>query len=47
MHPHGRVNAFRDDVVTPSIDRDAVLANAPEKSETEFVLPKIVEDAES
>ena len=47
MHPHGRVNAFREDTVTPSIDRDAVLANAPEKSETEFVLPKIVEDAES
>ena len=45
LHGHGRVNAFREDVVTPSIDRDAVLANAPERTETEFKLPKIVEDA--
>lgn len=45
MHGHGRVNAFREDVVTPSIDRDAALANAPERTDDEFKLPKIVEDA--
>ena len=45
MHGHGRVNAFREDVVTPSIDREAALANAPERTENEFHLPKIVEDA--
>ncbi len=45
MHGHGRVNAFREDVVTPSIDREAVLANAPERTGDEFRLPKIVEDA--
>ncbi len=45
MHGHGRVNAFREDVVTPSIDRDAVLDNAPGRTETEILLPKIVEDA--
>jgi aspartyl-tRNA(Asn)/glutamyl-tRNA(Gln) amidotransferase subunit C len=45
MHGHGRVNAFREDVVTPSIDREAALANAPERTGDEFRLPKIVEDA--
>ena len=45
MHGHGRVNAFREDVVTPSIDREAALANAPERTDNEFHLPKIVEDA--
>ena len=45
MHGHGRVNAFREDVVTPSLDREAALANAPERTGDEFRLPKIVEDA--
>ncbi len=45
MHGHGRVNAMREDVVTPSLDRDTVLANAPSRTENEFRLPKIVEDA--
>lgn len=45
MHGHGRVNAFREDVVTPSMARDAALANAPERTDDEFRLPKIVEDA--
>lgn len=45
MHGHGRVNAFREDVVTPSMDRDAALANAPDRTDNEFRLPKIVEDA--
>ena len=45
MHGHGRVNAFREDVVTPSLDRESALANAPERTGDEFRLPKIVEDA--
>ncbi|MBQ7722630.1 MAG: Asp-tRNA(Asn)/Glu-tRNA(Gln) amidotransferase subunit GatC [Kiritimatiellae bacterium] len=45
MHGHGRVNAFREDVVKPSMARDAALANAPERTDDEFRLPKIVEDA--
>lgn len=45
MHGHGRVNAFREDVVTPSMARDAALANASERTDDEFRLPKIVEDA--
>ena len=46
---HGRelVNAFREDVVRPSLDRALALGNAPLRSETEFTLPKIVEGAES
>ncbi len=45
MHGHGRVNAFREDEVRPSMDRDAALNNAPGRTETEFLLPKVVEDA--
>ena len=46
---HGReiVNAFREDVVRPSLDREAALANAPARTGDEFMLPKIVEGAES
>ena len=41
------VNAFREDVVRPSLDREAALANAPARVGDEFLLPKIVEGAES
>ena len=46
---HGRaiVNALREDVVRPSMDREQALGNAPLRSATEFTLPKIVEGAES
>ncbi len=46
---HGReiVNAFRADEVRPSLDREAALANAPARTGDEFMLPKIVEGAES
>ena len=42
-----RVNAFRDAVVRPSLDCAAALANAPARTGDEFMLPKIVEGAES
>lgn len=44
---HGRqlVNAFREDVIMPSMDRECALENAPERHDQEFKLPKIVEDA--
>ncbi len=45
MHGHGRVNAFRDDIVLPSADKESILANAPARTGDEFSLPKIVEDA--
>ena len=46
---HGRaiVNALREDVVRPSMDRELALGNAPLRSAAEFTLPKIVEGAES
>ena len=46
---HGRtlVNALRADVVRPSLDREAALGNAPKRVGDEFLLPTIVEGAES
>ena len=38
-HPLGFVNAFRDDVVTDSLDRDEVLAMAPESRDGYFAAP--------
>ena len=47
MHGRELVNAFREDVVRPSLDREKALANAPSRVGDEFLLPKIVEGAES
>ena len=47
MHGYHLVNAFREDVVAPSLARDVALANAPAQIHNEFLLPKIVEGAES
>ena len=47
MHGREIVNAFREDEVRPSMDRETALSNAPRRTETEFYLPKIVEGAES
>ena len=47
MHGKELVNAFREDVVRPSLDREAALSNAPARVGDEFLLPKIVEGAES
>jgi aspartyl-tRNA(Asn)/glutamyl-tRNA(Gln) amidotransferase subunit C len=35
-------NILREDVATPSLDREAVLANAPERSGDFFVVPAIL-----
>ena len=35
-------NAFREDDVKASIDRDAAQANAPEKEDGLFLVPKVV-----
>lgn len=37
-------NVFREDVVKPSLDRDAALSNAPEKDNGYFRVPKILEE---
>ncbi len=38
-------NVFRDDVVRPSLPRDAATANAPESRDGNFIVPQIM-DAE-
>ena len=47
MHGRALVNAFREDEIRPSLDREKALANAPARVGDEFLLPKIVEGAES
>jgi aspartyl-tRNA(Asn)/glutamyl-tRNA(Gln) amidotransferase subunit C len=36
-------NVFRDDVVKPSLDREAALANAPKRNEQSFLVPAVLE----
>jgi aspartyl-tRNA(Asn)/glutamyl-tRNA(Gln) amidotransferase subunit C len=47
MHGRTLVNAFREDVVRESLPAETALANAPKRVGDEFLLPKIVEGAES
>ena len=41
-HPVALTNVFRDDVVTPSLPRDAVLAGAPAVEQDRFRVPRIL-----
>ena len=41
-HAISLTNAFRDDEEKEHIDRELALANAPEKEDGQFVVPKIV-----
>ncbi|NTW70904.1 MAG: Asp-tRNA(Asn)/Glu-tRNA(Gln) amidotransferase subunit GatC [Eubacteriaceae bacterium] len=36
-------NVFREDVVTPSLDREKALMNAPEQDKGCFKVPKVIE----
>lgn len=47
MHGRPLVNAFREDVVCASLPAEVALGNAPARVGDEFLLPKIVEGAES
>ena len=47
MHGRELVNVFREDVVGESLPVEIALANAPARTGDEFLLPKIVEGAES
>ena len=47
MHGRALSNALREDVVRPSLPVETALANAPARTGDEFLLPKIVEGAES
>lgn len=40
----GQVNVFREDIVRPSLSSEKALANAPEREEDGFVVPKILEE---
>ncbi len=44
-HPFGLINVVRADVVTPSLERDAVLAMAPDVQDGRFAVPRIVGEA--
>lgn len=47
MHGQAIVNAFREDTVRESLPVEVALENAPKRLGDEFLLPKIVEGAES
>jgi aspartyl-tRNA(Asn)/glutamyl-tRNA(Gln) amidotransferase subunit C len=44
-HPFGLINVMREDVVRPSVDRDAVLAEAPDAEGGRFGVPRIMGEA--
>ena len=44
-HPFGLINVVRDDVVRPSLDRDVVLAEAPDVEDGRFAVPRIMGEA--
>ena len=41
-HAISLTNAFREDELRPPLDREQALANAPEKEDGNFVVPKII-----
>ena len=42
MHPYPLRNVMRDDVVRPGVDRDEVLAEAPDAEDGRFKVPAIL-----
>jgi aspartyl-tRNA(Asn)/glutamyl-tRNA(Gln) amidotransferase subunit C len=45
-HPLPMTNAFRSDEVTASLDRDEVLAQAPDHEDGYFRVPRILDDGD-
>jgi aspartyl-tRNA(Asn)/glutamyl-tRNA(Gln) amidotransferase subunit C len=45
-HPLPMTNSFRADVVTPSLDRDEVLGQAPDHEDGYFRVPRILDGDE-
>lgn len=41
-HAISMTNAFRKDDEIQGFDRDSILSNAPEKSDGDFIVPKVV-----
>jgi aspartyl-tRNA(Asn)/glutamyl-tRNA(Gln) amidotransferase subunit C len=44
-HPFGLINVVREDVIAPSLDRDTVLAMAPDVQGHRFAVPSILGEA--
>ncbi len=44
-HPYPMTNSFRADEITPSLDRDEVLAQAPDAVDGYFRVPRILGEA--
>jgi len=44
-HPLPMTNAFRPDVVTPSLDREEVLDQAPQREDVYFRVPRILDES--
>ncbi len=44
-HPFPMTNAFRSDEIQPSLDKDEVLAQAPEAVDGYFRVPRILEES--
>jgi aspartyl-tRNA(Asn)/glutamyl-tRNA(Gln) amidotransferase subunit C len=44
-HPFGLINVVRDDSVRESLDRDVVLAMAPDAEDGRFAVPRIMGEA--
>ena len=41
-HAISMVNAFREDQVKPSLDREKTLANGPQQNGESFVVPRVI-----
>jgi aspartyl-tRNA(Asn)/glutamyl-tRNA(Gln) amidotransferase subunit C len=44
-HPYPMTNSFRSDEVVPSLDRDEVLAQAPDAVDGYFRVPRILDES--
>ncbi len=44
-HPYPLTNVLRDDVVVPSLDREEVLAQAPDVEDNQFKVPPVLGEA--
>ena len=42
-HAIDMTNAFRNDELSPSLDRQSALANAPEEEDGSYIVPKVIE----
>lgn len=44
-HPYPMTNSFRPDALAPSLDREAVLSQAPDAVDGYFRVPRILEES--